>query len=179
MVPPLLYTRPKRRREKNAFPLVVVILFTFVSVVLLFSLGNPARQTATIAAEPKSVWGYVYDQFDSPVIGAHVNVSIWSGTTYRTAYETDSIDEGFYEVGLSASDWDVSNTIKVTATWGSFEGTNSTAAVEGPDQQIDVKMIDTIPEFGGRLSIALIVVANALLVLVISRRKSGQSLDRS
>jgi len=150
-----------------------MVLFTFVSVGLLISLGNPAYQTATVAAGPKSVWGYVYDQFDSPVIGAHVNVSIWSGTTYRTAYEKDSIDEGFYEVSLSGTDWDIGNIIKVNATWGSYEGTNSTAADETSDQQIDVKMIDTIPEFGGRLSIALIVVANALLVLVISRRKSG------
>ena len=144
---PLLYARP-RRRKRNVFPLVLALLFAFVFLALMISLNHEENQTTALATGPKAVWGYIFDESGAPVVGAHVNVSIWNGLAYRSGHDTDSIDDGFYVWDFTKDEWENGYVIKVAATWGPYEGTNSTTADGTSDQQIDVRMMNTIPEFG-------------------------------
>jgi hypothetical protein len=160
-----------RRRHKHAFLLVgAVILASLLGMQLLRSV-HPESKTTILASAPKNVYGYVYDELGSPVNGAHVNVSIWAGSTYLSAIETDSIDPGFYAVDFAPSQWDVGNSIKVTAKWGSLEWTNTTAADSGPDQQVDLSLVNLIPEFVGQMSFAPVVVVFGSILLLVFRRK--------
>jgi len=134
---------------------------------LLISSINQENQTTILDVNPKSVWGYVYDRFGSPVIGAHVNVSIWSGTTYRSGHDTDSIDDGFYSWDFSAGEWDKGNTIKVIATLDPDQGTNQTLADESSDQQLDVSFSTIVPEFG-TVPLAFPTFGVIILIVVLS-----------
>jgi hypothetical protein len=166
--------RHNRRRHKNAILLVgAVILASLLGLQLLRSV-HPESKTTILASDPKSVWGYVYDEFGDPVNGAHVNVSIWTGSTFRSAIEIDTIDPGFYEAVFASAQWDVGNIIKVTATWGSLLWLNTTVAVIGPDQNIDLSLVNLIPEFGGQLSVTPVVVASVMVLLLVFRRKPRQ-----
>jgi hypothetical protein len=135
-----------------------------------------ARLESTPSDEPTFVTGTVYDSGETPVIGADVNVSMYDGATLRS-YATDQTDsQGKYliEFGfLMGPEWGVGDTIVVVAEYNEQSGVNSTVAVVGPMQYVNVTIGTVIPEFGD-LGVVLPVVGvlGMFMALFFARRES-------
>jgi hypothetical protein len=145
-----------------------VALILMICVVLALSSGP-----VSAASWPKDVSGNVYEgDSGHPVVGADIDVEIWNGGTLRYTYPLDvtTDDEGFYAVSIGGENWDVGNTIKVTASYDSNQKTESVVADSGPAQTVDVIFPYAIPQLAGMVGTLITVVAIGVLALALLRR---------
>jgi len=162
------------RHMRHAITIIVIV--AAVIAVPFSALLVPAHH-AGAALGPKIVDGYIRDTGGSPVSGANVTVKVFDGATLRATqyYVPLTGSDGFYTVTFRETQYDVGNTILVTATKGLQTGTNSAAIVDEEPQSIDVTLDVIIPEFSGYLPVVGGTLLVAALALGASRgRRSGQ-----
>jgi hypothetical protein len=151
-------------------------MVALLAIVGFVACAMTIPQTSEGETVVKAVRGYIYDSVYSPVEGANVTVTIEGpgGTPSTTYYFDESLSDGYYTVTFAPADWEVDYTIDVTAKFGGDERTNSTVAVSGAFQMVNVTLLlTTIPEFGGLFgsSAALVVVVTIAMFIVIRRKK--------
>jgi hypothetical protein len=151
-------------------------MIALLAVLGFVACATTIPQTSEGETTPTAVTGYIYDSGYNPVEGANVTVTIEGpgGTPSTTYYYDESLSSGYYKVDFSSDDWEVGYTIDVTAKFGGDERTNSTVAVSGAFQMVNVTLLlTTIPEFGGLFgsSAALVVVVTIAMFIVIRRKK--------
>lgn len=152
-------------------PIVVLSLVVVLVVAMMFSASF-----ASAGPGPKAVRGYVWDNAGRPLNGAHVLVEILvdSTTTVRTSDTYDTGADGFYSVLFGNFDWELGDTIRVTATYNSNQRTNSTTATSAPIQFVNVTFPFEISQFGDWVGLAIsggAVAAVALVIVGMPRRR--------
>ena len=147
------------RRAVVAFGLLAGL----VSAVLMFASPPVAAGPANL-----TVYGYVYDNAAQPLEGAGVVVEVRAGTFPSESAITDS--DGYYQVDFDYTLWQIGDTIRTTATYGSYQEFEEAPAEADTLMQIDITFSYEIPEFG---SFVGVVVATVLMgsVAVISMRR--------
>ena len=174
--------RQKRAREPkphNEFLtkrrlLLSLAIMTTVSVLATSAVIPDAARHVAAGTAPLTVYGYVTDLNKSPVEGATVNITIVESGAFRTV-TTDS--NGSYSTlgdEFAPSDYQVDDTILVTARYSSFEASNTTTIDEYVDTtgiaQVDVRFTVEIPEFGG--PIGLLVAASFMIGMFVIAARS-------
>jgi len=157
-------TRPRR--------IEAAILISFVALFFLIPVLSNISMRSTAAEGPKAVDGTVFDSSLNIVVGASVTVQVYidSSMIVRSTQSTTTDSLGFYTVTFGNTEWEIGDTIKVTATKGADSGTNSVVADSGFQQTLNITFGSVIPEFGSPLVISLAMVG-IVLTFVISRRK--------
>ena len=149
--------------------IVVALLAVFGAIACV------AVPQGTIAEDfVKAVRGNVYDSLSNPIEGANVTVVVKDGETVTATYYYDeTTSEGYYQVTVDLTEWEVGYTIEVTAKFGAAEDTETVVADSAPFQTVDVTLPMTIPEFGGLLgsSAAFITVVMIAMFILFTRRK--------
>jgi hypothetical protein len=158
-------------RVRFAAVLIVLLVMAILIGASLFSVSKNAS-----AGIVKNVRGHIYDQSANPIGGANVTVeAVREGITQQTLWYDSSETDGFYQVTFGGMDNLLAgDTIRVTASYSSYQGTNSAIALDGvPLQTIDVTISGvTIPEFGA-LPIVGVCSAFVAVFLLIGRRRTG------
>jgi hypothetical protein len=153
-------------------PAVLISLSALLLVVMMFSAN-----LASAGPGPKAVRGYIWDNMGNTVEGAHVLVEIINpgNGAVKASGSYDSDEDGFYSVLFGNFDWDVGDTIKVTATYNSVPRSNSTVADANPIQMVDVTFPFEIPQMGGGWLGLLVsggaVAAVALVIMGMPKKK--------
>ncbi len=153
-------------------PAVLISLSALLLVVMMFSAN-----LASAGPGPKSVRGYIWDNMGNRVEGAHVLVEIINpGNGQVKISDTfDSDSNGFYSVMFGPFDWEVGDTIKVTATYNSVPRSNTTSADANAIQFVDVTFPFEIPQMGGGWLGLLVsggaVAAVALVIMGMPKKK--------
>jgi len=172
MVRTFMYKHPRREHGLvSVFAVLMPIAIFFAATLAPVNLGSKAVIAAT---GPLIVDGTIYSSTGTKVPGASVNVSISNGATLRSWQTTSSDVNGFYTVTFGNSDWDVGNTITVSAVKGLSSGQNSTTAVDTVEMTIDVHFGAVIPEFGGP-ALALVLAGVAVPIVLLARRRGTGS----
>jgi len=152
--------------SRPAFAILIVFIVAAAIVISVADLGRP--NTSVMAAlGPKIVQGYVNDTVGNPLEGALVTVEIdaqGTGTVRDTQTDTTGSD-GYYMVSFAPSNWDIGDTIHVTATYDTNQQSNQTVANDSTSQQVNVKFGFAIPEFSNLFGLvatlaAVVCVAN-------------------
>jgi len=161
--------RTMAKDPRFAATVVTLVALSLMASVSVFGSDN----SAAAPAGPKNVRGYVWDSSWNDIQGANVTVKMLNGVTLvKTLYYDATEPDGLYTVTFGISEWDIGYTIEVTAKYNANEKTNSTAAVVGPLQYVNVTLEFTIPEFGGGFGTVLTVASfMALAVVLVSRRR--------
>ena len=157
-------TRPRRAEA--------AILVSFVALFLLIPVLSNISTPAKAGVGPNVIDGTVFDASLNIVQGATVVVDVMVGSTstVRSTQSTTTDSLGFYTVTFIDTQWEVGDTIKVTATKGSDSGTGSGVVGDDPPHEtIDVTIGSAIPEFGSPVLIS-VAMAGIVLTFVISRR---------
>lgn len=163
------------RTSRASAARTAAVAAAIVAAALLIALSlNPASDGSVAGPGPLDVRGTVYDSLGSPVAGANVTVKIIHlSITIATLWYDSTESNGLYSVWFGMSDWNVGDTIEVTAKYGLDQATNSTVANADPVQAVDVHIGSlVIPEFGGLLlsPLAFASVGSIALILVFRRR---------
>jgi hypothetical protein len=160
----------------RSFRFAPVVVLVFVISMFLFS--NMASENA-LAAELKTVYGYVKDSGGNPVDGATVTVRMKDPDTQevRSFGTTTTASGGFYAVtfgGFNGLEWLVGDILEVEVEKDAQSVIdNNQFADAGIMQEVDVTWPDLIPEFGAGFGAAVAAVAIAgVAVAVVGRRKS-------
>jgi hypothetical protein len=158
------------RRGKYLLAMVAVLTLA-VLAASFFSAGVQRAYTN------KTVFGIVHDQAGNPLPGANVTVEIWGGfwpdqAFFRISNSTVTNGQGYYEVTFSSNYWDPHNTIKVIATYDSDQKIKKVEADEALDQEVNVFMNVTIPEFSTPLGLmTMTAVCMVSIVILLARRR--------
>lgn len=161
-----------KRRLLLSLAIITTVSVLATSVVI----PDTARHVAAGSA-PLLVWGRVTNLNGSPVEGATVNITIVESgalrtvTTYSDGNYSNAADE------FVPSDYQVNDTIRVTARYNSFEASNTTTIDEDVNTtgiaQVDVRFTVEIPEFGG--PIGLLVAASFMIGMFVIAARSRRS----
>ena len=106
-----------------------------------------------------------------------MTVEIWGGywpdqSFFRISNSTVTNAQGYYEVTFNSNYWDPHNTIKVIVTYDSDQKIKKVEADEGLDQEVNVFMNLTIPEFGSPLGLlAMMATCMVPIVVLLARRR--------
>lgn len=150
-----------------------------IFVILIFGALMLSIGHASAGDFNKIVQGHVY-QGDSghPVEGASVVVKIlYSDHTERYVYPSTltTNSAGFYTCTISASNWDLTNIIQVTATKTPDQKTEELTITKNAQQQpfetVDVYFEYAIPQFGGAVGALFAACAVGAVAVVSFRRK--------
>jgi len=147
----------------------------FVLSILAVALLGSMSAMAGIGVKP--VMGTVYDNAGNLLGGATVTVVIIDKNTSvvrDTLTETTGSD-GIYMVTFPADKWDIGDTIRARATYGSVQSeANQTIANESATQDLDIHFKTAIPQFGSVLGfcVAAGLVCAVGLAFVSRRRKN-------
>lgn len=152
------------------------LLIAIVGITVAMLAPSLISENAEGAVVDKTVQGTVYNQAGYPLTGAHVTVEIWGGSWpeqdfFRTSESTTTDYSGYYEVTFSSNYWDPHNTIKVVATYGTYQETRSVEANGDEYQTVDVYIDLTIPEFGGRLGLMAMIATGVVTIVGLQARK--------
>ncbi len=79
---------------------------------------------------------------------------------------------GFYTQTFAPTDWEVGDTIKVTATKGVESGSATTTATGDPTQQVDVTLTAVVPELGSPALAAVGMLAVVCAALILAKRRA-------
>ncbi len=170
MVKTFMYKHPRREHGLGSVLAVLVpIAIFFVAALAPMNLGSKAVMAAT---GPLIVDGHIYSETDALVSGASVTVSVYNGATLRSSQATTSDGSGFYTVTFGNSDWDLGNTIRVTASKLTSSGQNETTATDS-FMTIDVHFGTVIPELGGP-TLVLALGGVALPIVVLTHRQRAR-----
>lgn len=161
------------RSTATAYRRLGMVASTIMAIsVMMLALGvgsAPVTPTSDIGIEdnyPKPVRGNVTDMFGYPIEGANVTVVVKVGATVRATMWYDSTEpNGYYAVTFEGSQWDVGNTIEVTARYGAEIAQNSTIADSSAVQNIDVRFSFAIPEFGSMFPLTVIGCVSVFVLL--------------
>lgn len=151
----------------TAFMLILVVLGGLVFFSEPVSAAN---------GDPKDVSGYVYEGDSShPVEGATIVLEIWDGTDLRSTCDPVETDEdGFYFVvigSLYGEYWEAGDILKVTATYGASQKSESIIADTGPAQVVpDIVFPYAIPQLAGVAGTMIAVVAVGAIAVVFLRK---------
>jgi hypothetical protein len=146
-------------------------LFIVVVFVAPIALRHSSVEAAT---GPTRVQGHVYDKLGNLADGAQVFVEFlnkdtglprartWSGATDSAGY--------YQTTQWGMSDWEVEDTIRVTATISSEPEIKTQLAIDSFTQTVDVNFPIAIPEFGDYTPHLAAVALCGLIVLNARRR---------
>lgn len=155
------------RDPKFAAAIVILVSCALISAV------NLGSDDASAETGPKNVRGYVYDSVWNPVAGANVTIKMLNGMTLvKTLYYDATEPDGLYTVTFGGPDWGVNYTIETTASYDGSSAVNSTVAVAGPSQWVNVTLSGyVIPEFGSSITMGLTIASLAAMVVVLTSRR--------
>ena len=139
-------------------------------LLLPFLVGSDSEPLPNVSAAtgPTQVRGHVYDSLGSIVSGAQVDVlfltsqSSWSGSTDVNGY--------YLSRTFGYDEWNVGETIEVTATYGSDHVVNTSFAIDWIVQIVNVTLSLVISEFGGSFGFLLVVGFSVSLVIAAAWR---------
>lgn len=153
-------------------PRFVTLASLLVTCALIAGL-NLGSDSGSAATGPKQVRGFVWDMHWNPVQGANVTVeSVKGAVVIKTLYVDATDSNGYYTVSFGPSDWDVGNTLRVTARYDVYSTVNSTGAADSPYQWVNASLSFAIPEFGSGITAGLTIASfAAMAVAVMSRRR--------
>jgi hypothetical protein len=146
--------------SRPAFAILIMFIVAAAIVISVADLGRP--NTSVMAASgPKIVQGYVNDTVGTPLEGALVTVEIAAqGTGIVRDTQTDTTgSDGYYMVSFAPSNWDIGDTIHVTATYDTNQQLNQTVANDSASQQVNVNFGFAIPEFSSLFGLVAALVA--------------------
>lgn len=154
---------PRARLAKG-----VAVGFAFVAVLAMLAVALPTP----VAAETLdlTVFGYVTDTLNMPVVGAHVVILNLDTDISYNGPDTDA--DGQYMFDIPAAEWTQGDEIRVTSTYGSMTGFTQEGAPDPslPMVQIDVELNEAIPEFGSMIGASIAAVfAGAVAIVAIGR----------
>jgi hypothetical protein len=147
--------------------------FLVLSILAVALLGSMSAM-AGIGVKP--VMGTVYDNEGNLLGGATVTVVIIDKNTQvvRDTLTDTTGSDGIYMVTFPADKWDIGDTIRARATYGSVQSEASeTIANESASQNLDIHFTTAIPQFGSVLGfgVAVTLVCAVGLAFVSRRRK--------
>ncbi len=155
---------PRARLAKG-----IAIGFAFMAALAMLAVALPAP----VAAETLdlTVYGYVKDSLNMPVVGASVVVqNLDTGKSYNVPEQTNEFGQYYFDV--PAAEWTEGDALKVSATYGSTSGFENGVA---PDPmigqvQIDVTLSEAIPEFGTAIGATIAAcLAGAVAIVAIGK----------
>lgn len=146
----------------------------FVLSILAVALLGSMSAMADIGTKP--VQGYVYDNAGNLLGGATVTVVVIDKTDHsvRDTLTNTTGPDGYYMVTFSPDKWDIGDTIRARATYGSVQSeANETLATADEYQNLDIHFTTAIPQFGSVLGfgVAAALVCAVGLAFVSRRRK--------
>lgn len=166
-----MLTFMKRLSVKCAFRAAIVI----ASVCLVLACSSSQVSAGDFF---KIVGGWIWQGDSSnPVEGATVLVQILTGAQvllYSAPLQT-TLSDGWYSVTIGATQWNISEVIKVTASYDGDQKTNSTTITQGgvakPFEYVNVTFPTAIPQIVGPIGTLLAGGALGFVAVVALRRK--------
>ena len=153
--------------------LLVLPIFT---VAVLTVVAGPSYNSARVMDTPigpLTIFGYVYDLEGQPLEGASVVVTIVE--TSATATGSTGADGRYQASEIDSSGYDLGFTIHVVATYNSAQESIDVLVDQDMHDfgigQVDVQYTYEIPEFGGGLGFALVLVVVCAIALVMLGRR--------
>ena len=146
--------------------LMVIAIASFVLVTTMIPIKASAATIVNL-----DVYGYVIDSAGYRLEGAAVSVSVTTGGTGSDTTDSD----GRYYVSIDPGQWDLGDTVTVTAVYNSDSKINQTVI----DQDMyDIAMVEVwvqyeyaIPEFGSYFGVVVVGVTLGAVALLSTRRK--------
>jgi hypothetical protein len=149
----------------------------FCASILLLSIGFAVMtsEDASAATGPTRVQGDVHDTSGNHADGAQVFVEFlnkdtglprartWSGTTDSAGY--------YQTTQWGTSDWEVGDTIRVTATISSEQEIETQLATNTFTQIVDVYFPTAIPQFGSLVGTLVAASAVCVVAVVLVRKR--------
>jgi hypothetical protein len=149
-----------------------LLSFSVLSILAVALLGS---MSAVAGLGPKVVRGYVYDNEGNKLGGATVTVEIIDKTTLLVRdTQTDTTPDGYYMVTFQPDKWDIGDTIRAKATYGSVQSEPIEAIATADEyQSLDIHFATAIPQFASILGfgVAAVLVCAVGLAFVSRRRK--------
>ena len=125
---------------------------------------------------PKLVYGYVWDQAGTPLVGAEVTVNMLRPDDSVRSTETDTtLSEGDYMVSFDPATWMIGDRVQVISSYMGNTDDNKTDPIlaEGP-QWVNITYDYVIPEFGsavGLLFTGALIGLVAVVALVYFKKR--------
>jgi hypothetical protein len=157
-------------------PRALAVICVFVVALTISSMLFGGSESSSAALFPVNVRGFVRDISGNPIQGANVTVEMMNGPTVVSTKYYDTISTGLYSVTFAGSEWDINDTIRVTATYGIYTNQNSTVATTDPIQYVNVTLSMSIPEFGSVMGLSTSFVTMGLIAVIVtvSRRRKDR-----